>query len=143
MKAVVRIMEDMDMDKEQEIEEKKKHSLKQKQLIEELLAEKQQRSEEQSGVNTPTYTTSITRRIINPNKLGAIELRKQVTTQIMGELAQKLRDIDEMPITEHMQALMGGSSIKDDTMRAMRLVCVDQFAPVVEKALREEFHEFY
>lgn len=42
-----------------------------------------------------------------------------------------------------MQALFGGTGINEENIRAFRRLCIEQFGPLVEKEVRDEFIDFY
>jgi len=77
MKAVCRIMEDMDLGKEQQDDEKRERKRKQKELIEQLIVDKQELNDQ---LNTGNGLVNV--KIPNASRLSAIELRKKMTAFI-------------------------------------------------------------
>ena len=59
-----------------------------------------------------------------------------MTQELMNTFSNKLKEIDEMPLTDQMKTLVAGSSIREESVRAFRLLCAEQFQPVMEAALR-------
>ena len=50
----------------------------------------------------------------------------------MGSNAKSMELVNEMPITEDMLIMIGGTSISEEQIKALRLLCVEQFSDVIK-----------
>ena len=67
------------------------------------------------------------------------EKRPEIITKIFEmKRPKRNQEVDDCPITEDMMKLLG-DICTEDQLAAMRLLCVDQFAPLLEKNVRQEF----
>ena len=85
----------------------------------------------------------VKRRIINPTREEAKELRKQMTSRIMSDNKKKFEQVNKMPVTDDMMTLVGGSSISEDQIKALRVLMVEQFGDSVSQDLKDNFVDFY
>ena len=86
----------------------------------------------------------LTRKILNPDREAARDLRRKMTMNVMNNSQQhKMTRINELPVTDDMASLIKGSSVNTDGLKAIRLLCAQQLSEIVEKDVRDEFIDFY
>lgn len=141
MKAVCYIMDEMHTKKGEQDRQDLSENARQASVIKQLSKENEDLARQLGLITSLGRSMSLRRN--NENSSDAKALRDQVTKKVLLRNKDLLEELSNQPITQEMFSIVAGSEIKEDGLKALRMLSAEQIKDIVQRYAREEFIAFY